>query len=297
MTNIRKAIAFSLLGFLLFSNGDITRKYLLQFYDPLDLQFWVCISAMIVVCFFSPLMGGIRSLGKVSKPHIHVVKSGLICCIILLAIFCLNHLDLATFYTLVFLAPLFTSLGGALFFKESLQPYHFITLALGFLGVLVVLRPGFQQFDWTMLLAIMLGLIFSANALLNKVFPPTDPRLPFGFYPYVLAISVCYILTSGAPDLAPLKSWPLVVFAGGCSGLAMVAHVIAFQSGPAATAAPYHYSQLVWGAMFGYIIFGDVPDIWTWFGATLIIGAGVYLYLHENRMFRRMISRVLARVP
>lgn len=290
MTHSQKAVFFSLLGFFLFSIGDIARKYLLLYHEPLQIQFWSAICSVFVISLFSPMLGGLGSVIRPNKPHLHLIKACLVCSLIIMAIYSLKYLDLATMYTLIFLAPIFSAIGGAIFFKETLKLYHLWALAVGFSGTLIVLRPGFQDFQWAMLLAMGVGLAFSINTLMNKLFPSSDPRLPFGFYPYLLTACVCLVIIGELPAEFTLADIPLLVIAGGASSLAMVAHVIAFQAGPAATAAPYHYSQLIWGALFGYLIFGDVPDLWTWLGAALIIGAGVYLYAAENRLFRYILN-------
>ena len=282
MSASQQAIFFSVLGFFLFSVGDITRKYLLQFYNPLDIQCLTAIFSVLVILACGPWLGGFKSLVTLNRPYIHALKAVIVMMIIFMAIFALDSLDLATIYTLIFLAPLLTSIGAAIFFKEHLHTYHYISLVAGFIGVLVILRPGFDGMKAAMIYPLALSLLFAANSLLNKLFPANDPRLPFGFYPYILTVFVCLIMLGGRVVPFELMHIPLLALAGGTSSIAMVMMVVAFQVAPAAVAAPYQYTQLIWGIAFGYLLFHDIPDIWTIAGSVLIIGAGLYLYYAEN---------------
>ena len=291
MSDTKKAVLFSLLGFFIFSLGDTARKFLLDVYEPLQIQFWASFFSMAIIICFSPLLGGLKSLTTPRQPVLHGIKAIIVCALILLVIFSLQHLDLATFYTLVFLSPIFSSVGGALFFKERLHLYHVISLLIGFSGTLVVLRPGFQEFDWAMIFALVVGLLFSASSLLNKLFIKGDAYLPHGFYPYFLACIICAFAAQGEVVPVSIPDLLILVLAGAGSALGLVCIVVAFQAGPAATAAPYHYTQLLWGALFGFLLFRDIPDMWTIIGAIMIIGAGGYLYIVENTPFRKLALR------
>lgn len=279
MTDTKKAILLSVLGFFLFTVGDATRKYVLTHgYGILEVQFWTALFATIIILFFSRNMGGLASLKNLKKPWLHTLKSVFVAGVMLSAITAIKYLDLALFYTIVLTAPLVTAVLARIFFSEPLDGKKAALIGLGFAGVIIALRPGAQEFNTGILFALLLTLLFSGNNLLSKLFSANEPKLPFGFYPYLLTTLICLCLTGFHPGIPLLRDMPLLMLAGACSTLAIVSHVKAFQLAPANIVAPYHYTQIVWGALFGYMLFGHLPESWTIAGSAVIILSGLALY-------------------
>lgn len=283
MQRMKSPIIYSLLGFFLFSVGDILRKFVLVEYTPIEVQTWACIASVISILLVSSKIGGVKSISKITLPHIHLLKAFLITLIMWCVVFSLERLTLDIFYTLVFTIPLFTSILAALLFKEHLTKQKLAFIALGFIGVLFITRPNSDIDYLGVALTLILSLSFSLNALLNKRFKPTDAKFPFGFVPYILATATFLIANNGSlPDIG-LQNIILCAIAGATSVFAMVIHVYAFQHAKAADVAPYQYTQLLWGILFGFILFGDIPNMWVLLGSCIIITSGLLLYFFDNK--------------
>lgn len=281
ITASKRGVFFAVLGFSLFAAGDVGRKYLMQDHSVFQVMLWSNLAGLILCLLLSKKMGGVQSLWHVQQPYLHMIKAVITFFLIYCAILAIKYTDLTTFYTIMFFAPLLTALGGTILFKEHMHRYHIIALALGFVGVLMAVRPGFAVVDFGVLMSLATCLLFTVNNLCSKYFVPNSPRLPFGVFPYILVTVFSAIVTFDMPlDFTPMQ-WGVLILSGGASVLATISMVTAFQNAPAATVAPYHYTQIVWGVVFGYILFSDIPHVLTIIGSAVIIGAGLYLF-HQD---------------
>lgn len=286
MKNNTAAILLSIFGFFLFSIGDIARKYLLQDYTPIEIQSWATIYSVITMLIFSPLLGGVKSLKTITKPHIHIFKAICINAVMLCAIFGIQRLQLDLFYALVFTIPFITSIMAAIFYKEPLTLKKTALIALGFVGVLIIARPSSDADFVGVIICLTLAVFFALNSVLNKNFSPTEPKFPMGFIPYCLCALTFFILAKGQLAAMPLDSMLICAMAGCVSVLAMVVHIYAFQKAAANVIAPYQYTQLVWGVLFGYLLFHHVPDFWNAVGGGIIVLSGLLLFLSEQKKSR-----------
>lgn len=257
---------------------------------PIETQVWVGISALIAALIATPFIGGYKSLILGKRWYIHILRAS---CAAISMWFTANALDritLTAFYAIIFMAPLWTSLLARLIFKEELNLRRLVCLIVGFGGVLIIVQPSSQIDLIGALFTLGSSLTFALMSLTNKAFPINDPRAPFAFYPAVFACILFLSMwfrgeqsqTLALPDL-PLSA----LFLCALTGIGMISGMVllsyAFQLTPAAVAAPYHYSQIVWGILFGILFFGEWPSIWSLLGGALIIGSGLYLYVRQSK--------------
>lgn len=155
---------------------------------------------------------------------------------------------------------------------------------MGFAGVLVILRPGFNEDITGYLIAFMSGLLFGVFYLCNRLLAGHHP--PF--------VNIAHNVLFGTVLLAPIMPFvwidppqaQLVNFAGLViiASLGQSLMVSSFLFGPASTIAPYQHSVIVFVVIVGYVIFGTLPDLLTWVGITMIVGAGVYIAVREKQL-------------
>ncbi len=258
---------------------------------PLETQLWVGISALIAAFFATPFIGGYKSLLLGTRWYIHILRAGCAATSMWFTANALNSISLTAFYAIIFMAPLWTSLLARLLFKEELNLRRLVCLLIGFAGVLIIVQPGSNVDPVGALFTLGSSFFFALMSLTNKAFPASDPRAPFALYPALFACALFAVMwfTSGnaatALKLPSLSTGSLLLC--GLTGLGMISGMIllsyAFQLTPAAVAAPYHYSQMIWGMMFGVIFFGEWPGPWSILGGALIIGSGLYLYLRQSK--------------
>ena len=157
---------------------------------------------------------------------------------------------------------------------------------IGFFGVLVVLRPGFETINPWLFATLAATFFISGLFLLARALDENETIVSLALFPalsnLILITPVAFLLY-GFPEPADLYHFALqAVFV--LIGLAATAK--AFRIARASLVSPFHYTQIIWGVLFGYYLFGDVPDVWTILGSSIIIGSGLYLILTERKAAR-----------
>jgi drug/metabolite transporter (DMT)-like permease len=197
-----------------------------------------------------------------------------------------SYLPLADVMAYYLAGPIFvTAIAGA-FLGELIGWRRWAAVAVGFLGVIVCLRPGSAALSWPALIALAGSFTFSLSMISTRTLRGTSDT--------VLVTSqtvAALVLGAGLSPFTwvtpPPRDLVLLALLG---MVAMVAHVCVNRSlklAPASTVVPYQYTTIVWAVLFGYAVFGDVPDVFMLTGAAIIIGAGLFIFLRERRLARR----------
>jgi len=278
-----KGIILALIGFTSFAVADATAKYMSAYYEAIHFVGIAGIFTTLFLLVLSPLMGGIRQTFKTEKLKIQIARAIVNPLLSIVIVLCLGHLSIAQVYTMVFTAPFITSLLAIPIFKERVQCHSWIAIALGFVGVLIILRPGFQVVDPWLLAALLLAFIVSASFLLARALGSGETLLSLCLFPalgnLVLAGPVA-LFVYGWPQVEHL---PFFALQSSALIIAITSITAAFNMARASVIAPINYTQMVWAVLFGYLIFGDVPDIWTLTGGIVIIASGIFLLIKERK--------------
>jgi drug/metabolite transporter (DMT)-like permease len=198
----------------------------------------------------------------------------------------LIHIPLADATAVAFAAPVLTVALAALWLGEKVSPRRWIGVAIGFLGVLVALRPPFltgEALHWAMLLPLITAVANTVYQLLTrKLAAVDDPHTTFVHTSIAAAVVTGLLqpfvwVTPGAWD------WPLFAALGLLGGAGHCLLVLAFARAPASVLAPMSYTQLLWAGLAGVLVFGDWPDGWTLLGAGIIAAGGVLVAVPERR--------------
>ncbi len=192
-------------------------------------------------------------------------------------------MPLADANALLFLMPLFTVVFASLLLRERVAPDHWIATVVGFLGALIIIRPGIVDLGLPALATIWAAASFSLALVMTKSLTRTEAPNAIVFYLYALMIPFAAgpaalnwqpITTASLPWLAALGA--MTVGAQQCSTRAFVA-------APANVVVPIHYLQLPLIAVLAYFVFGQSVDLWTWVGAAVIIGSTYYVTRRSSR--------------
>lgn len=199
----------------------------------------------------------------------------------------LRHLTLADAIAVSFTGPLFITALAPLMLGERVGWRRWSAVLVGFAGVLFMLRPGGDTLQLAVLFPLGAAVCGGMRDLITRRIAGTEKTVA------VLAVTTTVVLLSGLAT-APFMEWvafrteDLGMFAA--SGvLIAIAHTLmieAFRRGEAALVAPFKYSSLLWGSAIGYLMFGDLPDVWTVVGAMIIVAAGLYVLRREAALRR-----------
>lgn len=245
--------------------------------------------AILIPWLIPGMMGeGWRSL-RFTRPWLHILRGALMAAALNLGFFAIATLEMATATILFFLAPIFaTALAGPML-GEAVGPRRWAAVAAGFVGALIILRPGVATLEWGMLAASASAACFSVSLLLSKTLGSVDGARSV----LVSSTAVAAVLT--LPIAAPAWEIPtsgevwfwlgLLVLS---SSARMYADIRGYALGEAGFLAPFSYLRLLFIGVAGWALFQEIPDGFTWLGGGVIAGATLYIAHREARLNKRI---------
>ena len=203
------------------------------------------------------------------------------------------YLPLATAASISLTSPLIVTALSARFLGEPVGVRRWIAVCLGFIGAVIVVRPGHANFEWHSLLIV-------ASTLCSAFYQLFSRRYGQAERPDASATMATIVGTVVALPMLPFEwqtpsfgwDWVLFVAIGICAGVGHYFLTIAYSQAPAATVAPFNYVQLIGAAILGYLVFDNIPDFWTWVGAAVIVCSGLYLGHAERLRYRRLANKI-----
>ncbi|MFT4198954.1 MAG: DMT family transporter [Pseudoxanthomonas sp.] len=202
-----------------------------------------------------------------------------------------TRLPMAEAFALIFLMPIFVTVLSVLFLHEHVRWRRWSAVVVGFVGVLVVLRPGFRQLGLGHLAALACGLVGAVTVIGLRLAGGDEKRVTLygaGVIGPLLLGGVLMLPSFAWPSLA---QWGLLCGYGLLAGVAAVLQMWATRVAPVSAVAPTQYSQMLWAILFGYVLFHDALDWPMAVGIALILGAGLFTVLREGQVggwLRRM---------
>jgi drug/metabolite transporter (DMT)-like permease len=222
-----------------------------------------------------------------SRPGLQLIRALLLFGATVLNLFALHWLQLAQTVSISFAGPLLIALFAGPILGEWVGPRRLAAIIIGFVGVIVVTRPSLSGIHPAMLLSFGCTVCNAFYSIFTRVLAATDSSRTTTFFS---AVSGAIILTPALPFFwvtpQDWRVWLFLVLIGGFGALGHWFLILAHHRAPAALLAPFAYTQIVWMIIFGYAVFGDLPDVWTLAGAGIVIASGLYL-LYRSRVVKR----------
>ncbi|ADU37976.1 DMT family transporter [Variovorax paradoxus] len=282
-TGTLRGIAAMLLACAFFACMDALLKSLAGHYPPVQVMALRGLTALPLVCLYIAWRreaGGV--FNRRTRWRLHLLRTVLNMTMLVLFVYGLKSLGLAEAYTLTFIAPLLMVLIAVPLLGESVQPRHWIAIGLGFIGVVIALRPEQGAFLSAGAVAILVAAIcYALSNVLGRLISRTEPSAALVFWA-TAGMAVGGGLLS-APQWVPIQAEHTWVLAGlAISGfLGQLAIAEAFRHGQAAAIAPFEYSALAWGLLLDWLFWQATADVWTLGGGALIIASGLWLARSE----------------
>jgi drug/metabolite transporter (DMT)-like permease len=278
--SVGHSIALLLAATVLFSVMTVLVKWLGAIYGPLMVIFGRCFFALIPVL---PLMmrHGLWNAMRTGRPGTHAFRCAIGIVGMALNFYALTVLPLADVVAIGFTVPMFSSALSIPLLGEKVRIRRWSAVVVGFLGVLLVIRPGFGGQAATTLVPLAAALCNALALIWIRKLTATERSETIMFY-FMFSSSVVAALAlplawraPGALDLL------LLVIIGLLGGIAQIMHTTAFRGAPVAMLAPFEYSAMLWAVIAGYLVWGDIPTWWTGAGTALIVASGLYI-LHRE---------------
>lgn len=268
-----------------FSGHDAITKYLAERYPIGEIIFFRQLASAVLLTtyiWFAQGLGVIKPVrinGQVLRALFFVAST------ILIAISVAN-LPLSTALAIIFSSPLLVAALSASLLKEPVGPRRWLAIIVGFIGVLVIIRPGGTSFTWLLLVPVAAASASALRDITTRILHRTDSTYAILFWSNI-AILIATLFS--APFGWKPVEWAdaaFLILAGGLNTLAHFLTITALRHGDAALVTPFRYTALVWAALLGFAIWSHIPDYWTIVGALIIVSSGVYLVLREAQVRR-----------
>jgi len=197
----------------------------------------------------------------------------------------LRYIPLAEINVLFAASPLIVTALSAPLLKERVGPRQWAGVVVGFLGVLLIVRPGFAAMHPAATVVVLGAGFYAISQIAARSLGAVDDPRTTVFYTALVCVAAMSAVVPFVWVPPGPVDWAVMAATGLLSMTGHLAATKAFQMAPAATVSPFNYSGMVWATLFGFLGFGDLPDVWTVIGAVVIVASG--LYVLRRRRIRR----------
>jgi len=252
---------------------------------PFEIALFRNVFGLLAVLPFA-LQGRAAAL-RTKRLKLHAIRGFMQVFAMLMFFYALSITPLAKISAVSFTAPLFATLGAIIFLGERVRARRIIALILGFTGAMIVVRPGVIELDLGAVLVMTSSAIWASAILIIKSLSRTESSLTITTYQNIFLIPFTLV---AALFFWTWPSWPmLALFAvmGIFGSMAHVAFAEALKLAETTAILPYDFVRLIWASGIGFVVFGEIPEVWTWIGGGVIFGSTTYIAFREARLRRQ----------
>ena len=275
-------VLFAILAYLSFSILDATQKTLILYHSVFQL--------LLVKYFFVLLLSLIESKRKnnfkfyrskniklqILRSLLSVIESG---CFVL----SFKYLSLANAHSVGSLAPVIVVGLSAIFLKEKISSKTWVAIFIGFVGVLIILRPTSSIFDPKALLPLIAAFVLGLYQIVTKKVSKDDSNETSLFYTSIIGLFIMLLLAFEFWSPVASSSYILFLFIGIFFSLGLYLQIIALSKARASIIQPFHYTLIFWAIIFGYFLYDDIPDLFTVIGAMIITISGIFVISQTSK--------------
>jgi drug/metabolite transporter (DMT)-like permease len=275
-----KGIAFMALGMFLFCTVDTQAKFLTDTLHPIQIV-WLrqlgLLFGVLVLLF-------VRGVSILQTDHLklQITRGTIVIISPVCFVTALMFVPLADAVAVSFVAPFFVIILAAIFLKEQIGLHRWTAVIIGFIATLIIIRPGLGVVHPAVFLVFIAASLFSVRQILSRYMSRSDRTITTIAY---TALIGSFWLTFAMPFV---WTWPtsnleiiLIISISVLAAIAEISVIKALELTEAVILGPVHYTLIVWGVFYGFVVFGQTPDLWTWIGTTIIIMCGLYTLYRE----------------
>jgi len=216
------------------------------------------------------------------RPWLQLARSAILLVTTAVFFLGLRYLGLATASSIMFLSPLLVTLLSVPLLGEEVGWRRILSVLVGFAGALVIIRPGSDALGLAALFPLAAAFLYAFYQITTRILSRTDaPMTTLCYSAVVGGVISSLALFAGWVSPTPTE-WAMMVAMGVLGAVGHFALIKAFSLANAAVASPFGYTSLLWATLFGYLAFGDLPDLWTIVGAAVIVASGLYILYRER---------------
>jgi drug/metabolite transporter (DMT)-like permease len=270
-------------AYLLFSALDGSAKWLVGSL-PVIVVVWLrfLIHVIVAGAVFFPLRG--FDLFRTRHLRLHVLRGLMVIAMTGVNFWALQFLQLTVTASIFFSVPIIIALVSATAFGEKLDTGRWVAIVAGFAGVLTIVHPGSADFHPAMLLSVVNAILYAFFMMMTRHLAAYDSPETIQYLPAIgAAIGLAPFALAAWEAPSGWLEWTVACLLGVLGGIGHYLLALAHRYAPSSVIAPFLYQQVIYMALIGYLVFGDVPGPGVWIGAPIVIASGLYLFAQERR--------------
>lgn len=280
--NNPRGILLMALAFALFAVADTIAKVLLEYYSPLQVVFIRMLGLFLGVNFV--MLYNFKWFGKTQHLFKQLLRGLAQTGSAVAFLFGLTTIPIADATAIAFVAPLFVIILSYFILKEPIGIRRWLAVIIGFSGTLIIIRPGFEMINFGHLFIIVAAFLFAFRQIISRLLAPTDNPVTTAFFTAYTSVFIFVLFQPWIwTPITDKKHILLFIVFATLAGTAEFLVIKSLQMAHAVVVSPLQYTLLIWVTVFGFIIWGILPDFWTFLGAGVIIATGLYS-LHRERL-------------
>ena len=270
-------------GMFLFSAVDTQAKFLTDTFEPTQVIWFRQLGLFLGVLVLLWIKG--RTVLRTQQPILQITRGILAICSAVIFVYAIKYAALADAVAVSFVAPFFVTILGALVLRETVGVYRWAAVLVGFVGAMIIIRPGSDAVHPAVLLVVLAALFFAIRQIIGRLLADTDRTTTTVAYTaivgsLVITLPLPFVWVTPQSGFQVLLICTMTIMAG----VAEVMVIRSLEVAEAVVLAPIHYSLIIWGTFYGYVVFGHLPDLWTWVGTGIIVSAGLFTLYRQSRI-------------
>ncbi|MFN4209698.1 MAG: DMT family transporter [Devosia sp.] len=268
-------VIYAVVAYSVYSCGDAIIKGFGQDLSVFEIGFFIAVFGLIPAAFAKPKGERWRDSFRLKHPFLVHLRSftGVASAILVTVSF--TTIPFAETYSLVFMMPLFITVMSVLFLKEKVDAIRWAMLALGFLGVMLVVRPGFRELELGHLTALLCAVFGASTTTILRVIAPTEKRVSLIVLPALYVIIINAVLMAPSFIMPTAQQFGLLAASGSMVGMGHILLIAATRNAPASQVAPIQYVQIVWAIGLGAFFYFEYPDFVAYIGLAVVVLSGL----------------------
>ncbi len=302
--NKLKAIAFITLAVGFATSQDAIVKFLSGSFPAYEIMAFRGLMAIPFLSVWQARGVGFKAM-KTPLFGLVMVRSIILCSAYFSFILAIAVMPLANAVAIYFTMPFFMASMVGKGLGEKVPLYRWLAIAVGFIGVVITLRPGVSTFQPASLLALYSAFGYAVGQMMSRHISQTVSPIVISNWQNLFYIAAAIVIgavvygtgyagTDAMPSLTKIFQWPgnseigILVLLGIFSAISATSFISAYQNAEANFVAPFEYTAMIWAVLFGVFVFNDFPDIYTWIGAAVVIGAGLFMLVMDHSRTRNL---------
>jgi drug/metabolite transporter (DMT)-like permease len=283
--NVPAGILYMVATTLFFVTLDTLAKVALQNY-PVIMVVWARFTFHLIF-MVAILSANLRHYVNSGALRLQLVRSALMLMTNFLFFMGLRTTPIATATSINFLGPIIVTLLSVPLLGESVGLRRWTGVIIGFLGALIIIRPGSGIIGPGALFLLGAATSHALYQIITRKIRAVDDPLTTLLYTAIVGCVVTSAIVPSQWVMPELVHWPILIGLGATGAIGHFFLIKALQAAPAAAVVPYSYLSLAWAIAYGFVLFAELPDFWTMIGAAIIAASGIYIFYREQKLKRQ----------